>query len=406
MADTHCKRSKYELILRSFNKDVEAALCCKSQNPISLFEKDKLENVKKDLDNGIKNEHCCVCWHTEEKGELSWRQIGNSIEMFGKSIEIYFDNICDQACIYCSPKYSSKWFQELKHVPDEYREFLNNNINDNTFNHTPKQNHKTAIMNEIALAGKESQSHEVVAIILLGGEPLLSPQFTKTNILEEIVETFYKHANIETRLRVTMITNANTPDSIIDKTLDICKNLHKKYSKLKITAQLSIESTNKNAEFVRYGLDYSQFEKNLHKYLASDLKIGFSMAVNTVSFADTPNFLRKIFELSKDYNKKIFFNFNLVYYPQFLCIKTLPKDYNYILKECRTIFNFNKDNFVEDSFYFRTLTQLDHAEILLGSDINDKHIKNVKNYFIYITKNRKKDISDLNLPYYRNIINE
>ena len=397
MHDTYCKRSKYELILRSFNHDVEAALCCKTQRPVSLFDRDKLEKIKLDLDNGVRNPNCSVCWRTEAKGELSWRQIGNELEIPGKSIEIYFDNTCDQACIYCSPKYSSKWVQEIKYANKDDKKFLKQIINDESFEPTPKQDHKKAIMREIEIAGVNAEKDKVFAIILLGGEPLISPQFVKKNILEEIVETFYSKADESVRLRLNIVTNGNTPDAQIDNTINIANKLLKKYTNLKIVVQLSIESTGKNAEYIRYGLNYNQFVKNTIKYFQSDIRVGFSMAVNTVSYKDTPNFLQTVFDLCKTHSelKELALNFNLIDYPEFLSIKTLPKDMDYILDECMDIVKKNKSHFYDEFFYNRAVQQIEHARQKIGTNVDTKLSELRKQYFNYIKNNRNMDIKDV-----------
>ena len=397
MHDTYCKRSKEELVLRSFNHDVEAALCCKSQHPISLFDKNKLQKAIDDLDNGIRNKHCTVCWLAEDKGELSWRQIGNDLEIPAKSIEIYFDNTCDQACIYCSPKYSSKWVQEIKYANKDNSKFLKKIINDESFEPTPKQDHKKAIMSEIENAGANAEKNKVVAIILLGGEPLISPQFVKKNILEEIVETFYSKADESVRLRLNIVTNGNTPDAQIDNTINIANKLLKKYTNLKIIVQLSIESTGKNAEYVRYGLNYDQFVKNTIKYFQSDIRVGFSMSVNTVSYTDTPNFLQTMFNLCKTHSKlkQLALNFNLVDYPEFLSIKTLPKEMDYILDECMDIVKQNKNGFYDVFFYNRTVQQIEHARQKIGTNVDKKLSELRKQYFNYIKNNRNMDIENV-----------
>ena len=397
MHDTYCKRSKEELVLRSFNHDVEAALCCKSQHPISLFDKNKLQKAIDDLDNGIRNKHCTVCWLAEDKGELSWRQIGNDLEIPAKSIEIYFDNTCDQACIYCSPKYSSKWVQEIKYANNDNSKFLKKIINDESFEPTPKQDHKKAIMSEIENAGANAEKNKVVAIILLGGEPLISPQFVKKNILEEIVETFYSKADESVRLRLNIVTNGNTPDAQIDNTINIANKLLKKYTNLKIIVQLSIESTGKNAEYVRYGLNYDQFVKNTIKYFQSDIRVGFSMSVNTVSYNDTPNFLQTMFHLCKTHSKlkQLALNFNLVDYPEFLSIKTLPKEMDYILDECMDIVKQNKNGFYDVFFYNRTVQQIEHARQKIGTNVDTKLSELRKQYFNYIKNNRNMDIENV-----------
>jgi MoaA/NifB/PqqE/SkfB family radical SAM enzyme len=397
MNNTYCKRSNYELTLRSLDHDVEASLCCKSEHPISLFETDKLAQVKKDLANGVRNHHCTVCWKAEDAGQVSWRQIGNDIGFHIKSVEIYFDNICDQACIYCNSKYSSKWAQEVKNSTDEDKILLKKLVNNVPLDRNSKINHKTEILNEIIRVAKESLPNDWINILLLGGEPLLSQPFKQTNILKEIAESFYSVADNNTTLILTVISNGNTPDEIINRMILDSKKLKQTYANLKIIVQISIESTDKNAEFVRYGLDYDQFLKNYIKYLSSDdIHVGFCMAVNTVSFNDTANFLQKMFDLAKEKNKKIFFNFNLVNYPEFLCIKILPNKYRTILDECEEIITKNRDMFVDEIFYSRVLAQLEHAKQTLGTDVNNKHNQRAQQYFSFLQKTRKVDLKDIN----------
>lgn len=54
MPDTQCKRSNHELIINAFGSDVKAALCCKSQDLVNLDD-NTLQQIKDDLNNGIKN---------------------------------------------------------------------------------------------------------------------------------------------------------------------------------------------------------------------------------------------------------------------------------------------------------------------------------------------------------------
>lgn len=405
MNNTYCKRSNYELILKSTNNEVQASLCCKSQHPVNLSEKDKLTQIKKDLNNGIKNEHCSICWKEEEKGQQSWRQIGNDINFFVKSIEIYFDNTCDQACIYCDSKYSSKWSREIKSLDNNEKLFLKSlNYNTSTYP-TIKKNHKDKILNEIVQISKNASANEIINILILGGEPFLTQQFKKTNILKEIVENFYSAADKKTTLFLTIFTNGNTTDKIIDKIILISKTLKKQYTNLEITVQISIESTDKNAEYVRYGLDYKQFYKNYIKYLLNDICVGFCMTVNTVSLVDTPNFLKQMFDTARLYNKKIFFNLNLVNYPEFLSIKTLPTKYQNIFENCELIIKENQDIFINKIFYNRMIIQINHAKQTLGTDVDQKHKENAKKYFLYLNNKRNIDIKEANFELYKYLEN-
>lgn len=403
MSDTWCKRADYELILRSFNNDVEAALCCKSQNPVSLFDKGALQKVKEDLKNGIKNNHCNVCWFHESKGIQSWRIIGNLSRINDKTIEIYLDNTCDQACIYCSPKYSSKWSQEINHASESDKLFLKTVLNDNTFDNSVKKNNVKAILDHLAIIGEESRSYIEYQIILLGGEPLLSP-YIKRNIIDDIVSAFYSKTKDDRKLKIVIVTNGNTPDQLLDRTISSIKESTIGYKNLKFTVHLSMESTGEVAEFVRHGVSWEQFIKNYKKYLDNEIIVGFSMTLNTVTFLETPKFINEMIEIAKNspaWQKRTFFKVNVAQYPKFLSIALLPKSFKYIFDECRDIINYNRDYILDDSLLNQFHQDLKFAESFLDIETEKPQYSNTAlKYFEYIKKSRNMSIENVNPDLY------
>lgn len=405
MHDTYCKRAENELVLRAFNNTVDAALCCKSQNPINLLDNQSIEQVKNDLANGIKNQHCDVCWYHESKGIQSWRQMGNSSDLnkdIDKTIEVYLDNTCDLSCIYCSHKYSSKWAQELQYATDEDRNFLQDILNDNTFVATEKVNHIKIILDTITDVGRKSKPNEHYNIILLGGEPLLSP-FHKKNVIEEIVTAFYKHTDDDRFLNVGIVTNGNTPDNIIDKTVDTIVDMQNKYPNIKFTVNISIESIGKTAEFIRYGLDWNQLLKNYKKYMQAEIITGFSMTLNIVSFIDMPDFFETIFKLTKEYSpwrKRTYFRLNLAEYPRFLSIALFDDRYRYIFDKTKEIIKNNYDVFLDNNFYEQLLKEFEFAENLYGSNNNNKLYDTAIQYFDYLKRTRNIDLKEINSELY------
>lgn len=397
--DTYCKRSNYELILRSFNNDVEAALCCKSQHPVSLFDEGALEKVQDDLENGIRNKHCTICWLHEANGIDSWRLQGNVTRIAEKSIEVYLDNTCDQKCIYCSAKYSSQWAQEINYAKGADKEFLTNMLNDETFVATQKKNHIDIILNKIAQLGAESRDYHSHQIILLGGEPLISPH-VKKDVIDDIVGAFYSRTEPTRQLKIMVVTNGNSPDVVIDRAIQSMKHNMEKYENLKFTINLSMEATGATAEFVRYGVDWNQFIKNYEKYLENDLEVGFSMTMNSVSFLDTPNFINQMIEIaknSKGWRKRTFFRLNVAQYPKFLSIATLPEEYRYIFDKCKRIISKNKEFILDELFISSFFKEIYFAEKLFGNEYDKKQqTTNALRYFEYLKRTRNQDIAEIN----------
>jgi organic radical activating enzyme len=406
MADTWCKRAENELVLRAFDNKVDAALCCKSLNPVSLFDKEALQKVRNDLKNGIKNKHCGVCWFHESKGMQSWRQMGNAgyiNDDIEKTIEVYLDNTCDLSCIYCSHKYSSKWAQEITHASKEDQQFLQTVLNDDTFVATEKVNHTKIILDTISDIGKKSKPNKHYNIILLGGEPLLSP-FQKKDIIDDIVNAFYKETYTDRFLTIGIVTNGNTPDTIIDKTIKTILDKQKKYPNITFKINLSMESVGDIAEFVRYGVNWNQFLKNYKKYLEAEIIVGFSMTVNIVSFDNMPKFFEQIFRLTTEYSpwrKRTYFRLNLVEYPRFLSIALFDERYKHIFEETKQIIKNNKDVFLDNNFYDQLLKEIEFAETLYGSNTDIKLYNTALKYFEYLKRTRNTDLEKINNNLYK-----
>ena len=103
--------------------------CCKS-SPIIFDKTTKIEQVflkldeqKNNLLNGIKDSSCNYCWNgNEELRRIKLDHWDNTFNV--RSLELNIGNTCNLTCVYCGPKYSSKWAKDLK--DGEYPIFTDN----------------------------------------------------------------------------------------------------------------------------------------------------------------------------------------------------------------------------------------------------------------------------------------
>ncbi len=395
MSDTFCQRADNELIINAFGKNVKAALCCKSQDLVNLDEIE-LQEIRNDLKNGIKNKHCNVCWIHEKKGIRSWRQIGNEEKVKYKTIELYLNNLCDSSCIYCSHKFSTKWQQEISHMNDLDQQIIKGLINDITFETSDdKKHHLIHVLEYISKYAKQT-GDDPVQIAVLGGEPLLTP-FIKKNIIDDIIDAFYSSSS-ETRLfKMLIVTNGNTPDNILDKTLEIIESKKQKYKNLKFSISISMESTESIAEYVRYGVKWNQFDRNFKKWINSDNEINISLTANIVSFFDIPNFINYVFREAENADSLISLRFNLALYPEHLSISLLDKKYFYVFEEIKSIVNKNKFTFHSIWRYFELLEQLKVAENVFSTQSNNSKTKEkAVTYFDLLERTRKIKLQTVN----------
>ena len=208
----------------------------------------------------------------------------NNFEL--QTVDARWSNLCNFACIYCSPEYSSKWAEELKikqHQPTD----------------SQKQQFKEYILNN---------AKNLKHVYLAGGEPLLM----KENL--ELLNALDSTVNIRVN---TNLSKTNT--AIFDK---ICEfpNVH---------WTLSIESMAEQFEYIRYGSKWQDFIDNLDTIQKLNHKVSFNMlyfVLNYKSVFDCVDYLK-----SKGFHNNSFI-IGALLRPDNLNIRHLPDSVLNLLK--------------------------------------------------------------------------
>jgi sulfatase maturation enzyme AslB (radical SAM superfamily) len=172
-------------------------------------------------------------------------------------IDIRWSNVCNFACIYCSPEYSSKLATEL-------------NINIQHPN-----NERIAELKEYIF----NNAHQLKHVYMAGGEPLLM----KENL--ELL-AILKEKNPTVNLRVN--TNLSKVDTRVFETICEFPNVH---------WTVSIDELGDEFEYVRYGSNWQDFLDNLETIRKFDHKISFNMLhhiLNYMSIFDSIRFLQNL----------------------------------------------------------------------------------------------------------------
>jgi len=199
------------------------------------------------------------------------------------TIDIRWTNLCNFACVYCYPQFSSRWSDELNvthQTPtqqqlDEFKKYI--------FDHADTLKH----------------------VYMAGGEPLLM----KENL--ELLELL-QQVNPDVNLRInTNLSKTNT--RVFDKICEF-KNVH---------WTVSIESMEQEFEYIRYGSRWSDFLENLHIIRGLDHKITFNMLHFLLNY-------RSIFDCV-DWLKDLGFHNNsfvigALLTPEYLNIRHLPEN--------------------------------------------------------------------------------
>lgn len=153
------------------------------------------------------------------------------------TVDIRWSNLCNFACVYCGPEFSSRWAQEL-------------DVEINTPSDEQVENFKKYVF-EHAVSLKH--------VYLAGGEPLLMKQ--NLELLECLHQT-----NPGVNLRIN--TNLSKVDTRVFDLVCKFRNVH---------WTVSVESTEAEFEYIRYGGSWADFVENLTIIGQLDHKITFNM---------------------------------------------------------------------------------------------------------------------------------
>lgn len=169
-----------------------------------------------------------------------------------QTIDVRWTNLCNFACVYCGPEFSSRWSAELgTSLPEpslEQRQEFKNYILD----HAPRLRH----------------------VYLAGGEPLLMRE--NLELLDRL--------DPDTHIRVN--TNLSRTDTKVFERICGFKNVH---------WTISVEGMHREFEYIRFGGAWSDFVDNLARIGQLDHKISFNMIwflLNPFSVFDCVDWLK------------------------------------------------------------------------------------------------------------------
>lgn len=347
------------------NGDVKTCIIAKEklgninkQDVKSILHGDHMKKIKQDMLDDRKPKNCEGCYLQEAGRKNDFESISSRLyymkelapsietdfyddtENFElRHIDLRWTNHCNQACVYCSPEYSSKWAQELG---------------------KPIKSDKTARekLKDFVFANVKKFKN----VYLAGGEPMLM----KEN--KEFLDLLFKE-NPDCNVRVN--TNLSTTQTGVFELLCKFKNVH---------WTISVESTSEEYNYIRHHGSWEDFEKNLKIIRQLDHKISFNMLWFILNY-------RSIFD-TVEYFKSLGFHNNSfiigpVLTPVSLNILNLPE---HVLKELRTRLELEIDK--KPGW----LLQNSYENMLKYRDDNVKpNVQNTLNFLSMLDKRRGLD---------------
>lgn len=215
-------------------------------------------------------------------------------------LEVYFTNLCNQKCVYCSPFFSSLIQNEIdKYGPLEKEYDLDG------FHGREDYGKLKAEFWE----WMDKYSTDLYHFQILGGEPLYQPEF------EECLAFFESRNHPNTNWKI--FSNLKHAPSKFKEKIDRISKLIEAGKLESFEIVCSMDCWGPQAEFARYGMDLTEWQQNFDTLLNSPyVKISIHSTITPVTLPTMAEFYKKIMEWNKI--KKVDFGWNTVARPTFM----------------------------------------------------------------------------------------
>lgn len=261
---------------------------------------DKLEARKLMLKGEWPQAGCQYCEKIEAAGGTSDRQYQLSVdrnldhipkELFDNPaelevvptiLEIYFNNVCNMACVYCGSHFSSKWEEEN----NRFGEFKQGNVKFG-YNKPANPHYKTMLADFWKYLEENDRYKAIRFYQILGGEPFFQKEFDTS------IEFWENHPNPDVAFNI--ITNLKVPPKKFKAYIDRFEKMvnEGKLARLQITG--SLDAWGPQEEYVRWGLDLNEWQENWEYCLDKPwIVMAINSAITSLTIKTMPELLEKI----------------------------------------------------------------------------------------------------------------
>lgn len=197
-------------------------------------------------------------------------------------LEVFVNNVCNLSCLYCLPGLSSKINQENI----KFGRFEKNGVI------LEAENNQSLELIEKFWEWMKNKSLGLKRFNILGGEPFYQTEFYQ---LLDYFETT-AHPNLELGIVTNLAIASTKLEAICERFKKLLTN--KKLKRIDITC--SIDCWGAEQEYVRYGLDLLQWEKNFEYLLTKKwITLNINQTISVLTIKTMPELLSKLQEWRK-----------------------------------------------------------------------------------------------------------
>lgn len=293
-------------------------------NPRLLHNTPQKKDDRAKMQRGERPAGCEYCWKIEDMGRdaVSDRVYKSKIypiealhaarntppdqDVNLLTLEIAFDRTCQFACSYCNPAFSTTWVKDIRRN-GAYTNLVSDGRNHFTHTHDASQPYGITEANPYVDAfflWWESDLHKTLQELrITGGEPLMSGHTWR------LIDWFRDNQG-RSKTRLAINSNLGT-DVDVDRLLSSTQGMD-------IEIYTSMESVGIQAEYIRDGLVYEDWRKNVLKLLNAGVTVHFMATINALCLPSLCEHLNQLMEWKRTYNRdRVNFTLNILRFPSF-----------------------------------------------------------------------------------------
>lgn len=285
---------------------------------------------------------CSYCWAMEDNDKLSDRHYRSGEPWAAKDfesimnytgdedvvpsyVEANFNHVCNLACSYCSPQFSSTWQQEVVTHGGYPTSTVHNDPDHFVGRNRPIPVKDSNPYVEAFWAWWPTLYPELNHFRMTGGEPLLD---------KNTYRVFdYVLANPKPDLHLNVTSNFSVDEKSWARYLGYVKKLCEGERIEHFMQYVSLDSFGTQAEYIRHGLEFDLLWDRVNQFLTEipgRNSVTFIVTMNNLSVTSLPHLFAGILGLRKLYSKtyqRVWFDTPVLRQPTWQSLQLLPESY-------------------------------------------------------------------------------
>lgn len=292
--------------------------------------------VRKQMMEGERPKECEYCWkiedlgpdkvsdrvyksviYTDEELKEAKENLGYTEDVDLKTLEIAFDPNCNFGCSYCNASFSTTWQNDIKKF-GPYQNLVSDGAG--AFQHDGRhampygrKNENNPYIEAFWKWWEAELQYSLRELRVTGGEPTMSPDFWK------LMDWWKRNPQCEVPFAVN--SNLGQKTELLDALIEAT------HSFKEFNLYTSCEATGLQAEYIRYGLEWSTWLKNMYRVNeeANVKSVNVMMTINALCLFSITEFMDEMLKLKAKYGPHAaIMSFNILRFPSFQSIVTLP----------------------------------------------------------------------------------